>query len=127
MKKLPVKTVNRLVEIAIAVDEIYDKMNEAHEKLLKRLEEMKEQANVLRDEAFQLLDNAACEASDYYDARSENWQESDTGRAYSDWKDRLASVRDELDSLPDIEPAVINRPEFLDSIVNETLLEPEEY
>jgi hypothetical protein len=46
------------------------------------------------------------EARNYYDERSETWQESDTGTAYSEWVDQLES--------PDIEDLDIDFPDELE-------------
>lgn len=92
---------------------IYDWMDLEVAASLARLEELREQADALRDEAFQHIDDAACAADDYHGERSEKWQEGEKGRAYSDWKDRLESLRDGLDSLPEIEPIDIVRPDFI--------------
>lgn len=52
--------------------------------------------NEKRDELHGILDEAASDASTYYDERSEKWQEGDRGSVYSDWKDELQRIAGEI-------------------------------
>jgi hypothetical protein len=42
----------------------------------------------LREEAQEFVDNCASDMSDYYDERSEEWQEGDVGSTYSEWMEQ---------------------------------------
>lgn len=53
-----------------------------------------------------VYEDIAGEARDYYDNRSEKWQEGDTGQAYQEWLDSLES--------PDLDDAEIEIPEDLE-------------
>lgn len=59
------------------------------------------------------LDDDRSEAQDYYDARTERWQESEKGEQYQEWLYRLEDVVNALDGVisaekDDLEDAIQN-------------------
>jgi uncharacterized coiled-coil DUF342 family protein len=58
------------------------------------------------DELREVYTQAAEEAQEYYDERSETWQSSDAGNKYAEWISRLEN--------PDIEELDIDLPEMIE-------------
>jgi len=56
----------------------------------KALEEWRKAAEVFQDEARGVYDAVSA----YYDERSEKWQESDKGQAFSDWMGEVEALSD---------------------------------
>lgn len=125
MQRLDRKTMDRLSCIPGEIEAIYDAMDAKAEAYLAEIEALREQADDLRDEAFQHLDEAYCRADDYFNERSERWQEGEKGQSYGEWRDRLEGLRDDCDSLPEVVPIEIERPDFLDRIAACDYEEPE--
>ena len=46
--------------------------------------------------ALEVLDDAATNAMDYLEERSEKWQESDAGGEYQEWLEAIETARDAL-------------------------------
>lgn len=57
----------------------------------EKIEELVADHNLLVDEATNWMTHLAERARDYYDSRSEKWQEGDAGGAYSTWLEQLES------------------------------------
>lgn len=88
-----------LTELSGLASEVADLFDEARDILAKADDEAAnklEQADAKRQEARDKMAELASEAEAYYDERSEKWQESDTGQAYQEWKDRLTEIADEI-------------------------------
>lgn len=47
------------------------------------------------------LNDAAEEAREYYDSRSESWQDSDKGANYLAWVEQLEAAVEALDGVPE--------------------------
>jgi len=117
VKKLTPKEIERLrtagSEIASVLEEIEElRVTTAteFERLLSELAEPKEAAR-------EILDDAASAAEEYFDERSEKWQEGDAGQAYDEWKNRLRTLADDM--AEDIEPPEIGdieRPSWVDDL-----------
>lgn len=69
---------------------------------LKRLNKMIEEAVAFRDEVVQVM-------TDYADERSENWAESEAGRAFELWKEEWEGL--ELDTIALEPPEEISVPD----------------
>ncbi len=61
-------------------------------------------------EAVEIVDDLHDKATDYFDARSERWQESDKGSAYEEWRDAFDSARDEVQAALDALEAINQSP-----------------
>ena len=117
MKKLSRKDVDRLKGAAREIAAIFEEMEQvrafAHsefERLIAELEEPREEARSVLDDAF-----LAAEA--YFDDRSESWMDSETGQSYAEWRDRLRGLADTL--AEDVEPpeiAEVETPEWVAEI-----------
>ena len=61
-----------------------------------------EKLNGTIEAANEWRNNIHSEMENYYDERSEKWQEGDAGSAYSDWKDNYGNEFDAVEiELPD--------------------------
>jgi hypothetical protein len=109
MKKFTAKEIDRLGDAAREVESVLAKIEQlrvdtllAYETLIGELDEPQETVRGM-------LEDAANAAADYYDNRSEKWQEGDTGSAYATWRDELQSLADgaaepfEAPDFPEIE------------------------
>ncbi len=70
-------------------------------KDLKELEAMKETAAKALEALKEKLEELANSAEEYYDDRSETWQESENGTFYREWVDTLEDRANDVDSLLD--------------------------
>jgi hypothetical protein len=68
------------------------KHGEEYADLLEQLRSSIEQYNAALDTANGLYEEAAAEASEYMESRSERWLSSDAGMAYTEWVRELESV-----------------------------------
>jgi DNA repair exonuclease SbcCD ATPase subunit len=90
--------VGRLTEASAAIEAAVSELNEAIGKFNEAL-----------DDARALRDEVAGDIQDYIDDKSERWQEGDTGREWSAWKDAIEGIDlddvDEVDvDVPDVDP-----------------------
>lgn len=97
MKKIDRKTMERIGDHAGNVSALYDEIEELVDKFWSEIEAKLAELNGERQELHGILDDIVSEAETYYDERSEKWQESDAGSAYSDWKDGISFLRDQVD------------------------------
>lgn len=64
------------------------------------MKKLHKEDETLIEQAADALEAAAQEARDYFDEKSEKWQESDAGVSYSAWAEELENAADVLRSLP---------------------------
>jgi hypothetical protein len=57
------------------------------------------------------LQEAHDDAQEYFDDRSENWQEGERGEAYQEWIDSLDALRDTAEGIADIADELDDVPE----------------
>lgn len=55
----------------------------------------------LVEEAYELLSNVVQERIDFFDSKSERWQEGDKGQEYQEKTDEYQSALDELENAKD--------------------------
>ena len=91
------------------------------------LEEIAEQAELVRDDAWNVLDSAVADAQDYFDARSEKWQNGDAGGIYIDWIRNIENARDSIGDTIDLEinDSVDDFSDIIDMLSDETIRSPE--
>lgn len=111
-----------LVDIAAKAAAVVASMNE-------QLERLSDEANEARQEIYDVLDDVVTQASDYYDERSEKWQEGDAGSAYQDWINTIESARDAFGDDLDltIKEDVDDFADMLDGIGDDFPSSPGEY
>jgi DNA repair exonuclease SbcCD ATPase subunit len=90
--------IGRLTDASAAIEAAASELNEAIGKFNEAL-----------DDARALRDEVAGDIQDYIDDKSERWQEGDTGREWSAWKDAIEGIDlddvDEVDvDVPDVDP-----------------------
>lgn len=56
-------------------------------ELVNRIDDLHSQLNAAIEEAEELRDEIHTAMEEYYDARSEKWQEGETGEDYKEWMD----------------------------------------
>lgn len=100
------------------IRQLLGEFNTAKQAAIQAMDDVVRAINEKREELHELLDGAAGSAEEYYDEKSEKWQEGDRGSAYSDWKDELRRIADEVESeieapeLPDLdEPSWVDEVE----------------
>lgn len=83
-------------------------------KDLKDMENLKHKAIEILEALKNKLDELADRAEEYYDDRSEKWQESDNGTFYSEWyeaiREKAYEIENTLDEVTDIEFEDIQKP-----------------
>jgi hypothetical protein len=98
-----------LVECAQAASQLQDAVGEFNGVLEEARDKVQRHADIYAEKLDGLRGVYAEigeDARNYYDERSETWQESDTGSAYSEWVDTLES--------PDIEDLALDFPDELE-------------
>lgn len=77
------------------------------------LEQARDEYNGALQEARDFRDQVVADMEDYYDDRSEAWQEGDAGSAYVEWKDEWETIE-----LEDFDPPIPELPEDDDNLEN---------
>jgi uncharacterized coiled-coil DUF342 family protein len=123
MKKLSASDHKDRDDIIKRYQEAYDKLERQHQKIADEVAEYNaalSEINEIIDEAHEWANNIYTAIDEYIDNRSEEWQESERGYAFTEWRDQfqlnldhgseielsdfdLPSVEDEI-SLPASEP-----------------------
>jgi chromosome segregation ATPase len=97
MQKLSKRDLERIKDAATRMEDLQSKVEEIVTKANSELEALVEEFEDARHDAFGALDDICNEAQDYFDERSEKWQDGDKGDQYRDWISSLEEVRDHLD------------------------------
>lgn len=97
MKKINKQQTEELYKLAGFVDDCHDEIMELVLQLNEKLEAYRNCA----DEFKSYVETLADEAQEYFDERSEGWQESENGTSYSEWIDAIRSSVDDLESPDD--------------------------
>jgi alkanesulfonate monooxygenase SsuD/methylene tetrahydromethanopterin reductase-like flavin-dependent oxidoreductase (luciferase family) len=76
------------------------------------------------DIARGIVEDAASAADEYFDLKSEKWQEGDRGQAYQEWQRRLQDVADAIGERIDAEePNAPELPDWIGDLGDEEFLE----
>jgi len=131
MKKLTkeqVAKVTESVEVCSFIQEkIQKKIDEYNEYLAQWDGSIRADIAEYNDKIGELrgvYESAASDAQEYFDERSETWQSSDKGEAYSDWINQLESI--DLEDLEVELPDAIDEPMYHDWDNPENWLPPNE-
>ena len=117
MLKLTKQELATLADVAPKVAELFQQLEVEREMFTGTVQRLTEQINELQVEAFEVMDDAARSAEDYYDGKSEKWQEGERGSAYAEWRDRLREIADGLgENFEALEVAEIDEPGWLNDI-----------
>ena len=125
MKKLTRNEVETLQTAAREIVSIYEEMDQVRTHAEEELARLVLELGEPMENARGVLEDAANLAEEYYDERSEKWQEGDTGSAYSEWKENLRRLADELGE--DVEPPQIGEVEQPDWVGEITEVEFAEF
>lgn len=97
-------------------DELADQLSDAHSELVQ----VAEKYNVLREQAREFVQEIVDAQEEYYDARSEKWQEGEEGSTYATWREAWEDVLNELEEAIDEAPseaqvdALVDAPEAVE-------------
>jgi hypothetical protein len=117
MKSLNKTERERLIRASTALDELFTELEVQREAFTGTMQRIIEQMDEHRQDAWEVLDDAATSAEDYYDERSDKWREGDTGQAYDEWKNRLRELADNAaESIEPLEVAELDRPAWSEEI-----------
>lgn len=117
MQKLTKKDLETLWDVAPRIRELFDELETERELFTGKVQRLVEQIAEAKEEAREVMDDAALAAEEYYDNRSDNWRDGDKGQAYCEWKDRLREIADAIaDDIEAPEVADIDVPHWVDDI-----------
>ena len=117
MKKLKESEVDALQSAASEIVSVLDAIDELREATEAEIGRLLTELIEPQETARGILEDAASAADEYYDERSEKWQEGDAGQAYDEWRNRLRSLADDLGE--EIDPPTISeveRPTWVDDL-----------
>jgi DNA repair exonuclease SbcCD ATPase subunit len=116
---------SKLDTVREAIDEFNSWLEEARDSdLSEAFEAYKEAITDGRD----VMEEIASEAENYYDDKSEKWQEGEKGEAYGEWRDRLRELADEFDEpdCPELEFSDIECPDSFEFEVSDEIKDGDE-
>jgi hypothetical protein len=114
MLKISQADIARLATLGQEVAEGYDELDALFAEFREKFEPLVEAINEKRQAAHDVLDDIVREADEYFDDKSEKWQEGDRGVAYEEWKNNLSVERDNLAEEVEIEfPEDPERPDWV--------------
>ena len=113
MRKLNKEQINRLEDLADkleaadkAVLDAVNQFNEKRAELFEAVTKALEARNGVATNANDFFEEIRNDQTDYFESKSERWQESDAASSYSDWMDQFADI--------DLESIEIEEPEELE-------------
>ncbi|HEY1878446.1 MAG TPA: hypothetical protein VGG68_00790 [Caulobacteraceae bacterium] len=115
MKRIDRKVSIQLVGLGRDIEALYREAD----TLLEGLGPLFDQIDEKRREAAELMEDEANVAEEFYDGKSERWQEGEKGSEFSEWKDQLRSVADDLGNEIDCPKIDLERPDWLSDITNQ--------
>lgn len=122
MLKFSKKEWETLETAAAAVRELYAELEVEREIFDGKRARLLEQIGEAKADAVEVLEDAASATEDYYDGKSETWQEGGRGGAYCEWKERLRQLADDANDsadLPELEE--VELPSWVDEMVDPDL------
>jgi hypothetical protein len=124
MKKLSKHDRERLTEAAANMASTYDDLDTLFNDFTEAAAKLFEELEGFQETAREVMDDAAMEADNYFDERSEKWQEDEAGERYGEWRDTLRQLADELaetQERPDISSP--DRPDWLGQLDEQAFAE----
>lgn len=108
MKKINVKEYDGLIDLVDTLRTTSEAYNSQIEKIKEMLSPELDRLNELREGIEQALETIEEESSslvgdmeEYYEDRSEKWQESETGEQYQEWVEAWSNISSELPDVPE--------------------------
>ena len=96
------------------VEAALNEFNEKRSALAEDLEAKRTEVNNAIEELRSVRDEVVADQENYYDERSERWQEGERGEAYAEWKDTWESAELELVEDLELEEEELEAPEALE-------------
>lgn len=123
--KISQKDADRLANEGAAVEALYNEMDAILAEAREKIEAKRDEINKARQAAYDTLDDLCRLADEFYDEKSEKWQEGDRGSAYQEWKDEMGLMRDEMGEDFEFEfPDDPDRPDWMGVLVEGIQTEP---
>lgn len=117
MNKIGKAELERAITAALNVRSAINYANTILERAYEEARVIMEDVQEDRNEVAGILSDAATEAQEYADDRSEAWQEGERGSAYADWigdLERLGDEASEDDEFPEL--TLIAEPDWIGEI-----------
>ena len=95
---------NKLTETYEKLDAAVSTFNAAMEEAWEKVQEALDEHNTAIESANEWRGDIAQQMQDYYDNRSEKWQESDKGSEYEQWKSEWEESFDQVEMEKPDEP-----------------------
>lgn len=89
------------------------------EKFNGLIQEQHDRATAIASDIETIICDITAEMDEYYEDRSEDWQDSRKGEAYSEWKEVWEGVETEIDAPPELEVPELELPDGLDALIND--------
>lgn len=122
MKRIPKATEGKIDDLVATLEDEASAVRAAIEAYNEVLDEHRAKIdaacfdyNNAASELRDIIAELAQEAGDYFDDRSEKWQESAAGEQYAAWKESLESAAAEIPEADEIELQEIDEQELFDS------------
>jgi polyhydroxyalkanoate synthesis regulator phasin len=112
-------------ELEAAISTFNEKVAALHAELI--VPEV-EKLNVTLGEAKEFVDELHSDAENYYNERSEKWQEGDKGQEYNTWFENMSNVGESIEEVEVPEPTEITLDDLIDmdrEVMNEITDSPE--
>lgn len=110
--------IERCREAFAELDAAIEHYNEMVSAAYNDLEAAAQKYNEARDEAQGWCGDIACEIETYREERSEKWQDSEAGQAYTDWQEQYEGCRLERAEFEAPEPLAIEFEDAGDTLEN---------
>lgn len=115
MKSINKEDKKRLSEFITKLSVAKTKVENKHKELssvVDSLNDLLQNYNEILDEVDSFREDLVRQMEEYYDERSERWQQGEAGESYSEWKDVYAGI--DLSEVPEIETPELPEMEHTD-------------
>jgi hypothetical protein len=112
MLKLSKTEIDVLQNAAPEIESLFGEMEIKRDEFVAEMDDLKRQISEAAKSAWEILDDAASAAEEYYDEKSEKWQDGDRGQAYDEWKNNLRLIADAI--AEDVEAPEVTLPDMPD-------------
>lgn len=128
MKQISKTDFARLRDYATILDNIRDEIKAIEEEANAKVMAVMETLNDYIDEANGFVSDLSLEAEAYYDERSDNWRDGETGQQYYDWLSEIQNCANELEdrAFAFLADDIISEIETMCETINNVRQSPEE-
>jgi uncharacterized protein YukE len=103
MKKLSKQDSARLDHLSEKMEAVKSRIESVINNANSELESLMAEFNGHREEAVGIFEDAVSQMEDFFDNRSEKWQEGDTGTEYRNWIEGWERYKEMLENEPSME------------------------